>query len=691
MLGGTVAALGIWSFWTFIWFSNGRNPTWHWIMVNDHIKVIVSASAEALNRVVGFMLGVECSMVLALALERSEVLFPSLVSASIGRSGTGPGKSFGMVKRIARKKWPYKGWDFRLPFVVILLCLIEIMTLGTHTVLFSDIRLGQISSHHNSTDVNFGFKYYNETISSLGGQADVLTSSDSGWVLKPPSYPVFAEYTESPFVQHGVSDTGVTLRAFLPYADSVARQSIHSYTGPTTVLDTRVTCQLPSFDNITIQVQSAGLIVAGYVKATTFTPRLGNSTWLPAHGVNNGWIRNGAAPFVCIAPLVNSSTYGVPDQWRASICQLANSGRNADGISGGLVSEFRDYATWLANVPNYNDASNFGTAYIILNISSGASAEWQEVVPSGDSRPMSLSQPLQVNEWAQFSLPPDLSFSASLCYSAFDTADISVVVTSRDTRNRTEPQPRFNFGTQRYTFGDVRNQYGQARDHDDDISSLEARGIFQLVNQSWIAGPGVQPPIYSYIRQYANLAGPYFSDGNTPYYSAFMLSTDSQGADYNATDYYAEFPILSGLQSVNPDAMHYWLFQDILAHGGSIAFAVQSLLTTLTSMVYYDQMALFDNRAAVMKSVFIESNLPRAIWGWLSVTIVFFLHIFLAWMILFWFLASTEYTMLGQKWQTVSQVSTVETKDLIAMAAQMSDDELKVKMGKVEQQEYDWV
>ena len=60
--------------------------------MNDHIKVIVSSSAELLNRLVGFMFGVERSMALSLALERSEVLFPSLISASIGRSGTGAGK-----------------------------------------------------------------------------------------------------------------------------------------------------------------------------------------------------------------------------------------------------------------------------------------------------------------------------------------------------------------------------------------------------------------------------------------------------------------------------------------------------------------------------------------------------------------------------------------------------------------------
>ncbi len=36
--------------------------------------------------------------------------------------------------------------------------------------------------------------------------------------------------------------------------------------------------------------------------------------------------------------------------------------------------------------------------------------------------------------------------------------------------------------------------------------------------------------------------------------------------------------------------------------------------------------------------------------------------------------------MLGQDWQNIAHVTTDETKEFIAMAAQMSEDELKGKM-----------
>lgn len=78
-----------------------------------------------------------------------------------------------------------------------ILFVIETLTLGTHTVLFTDIKLGSIATHSNSSEVNFGFIYHNQTITDYGGQESVLLRA-SAWNLKPPSYHVFAEYTEGP-------------------------------------------------------------------------------------------------------------------------------------------------------------------------------------------------------------------------------------------------------------------------------------------------------------------------------------------------------------------------------------------------------------------------------------------------------------------------------------------------------------
>jgi hypothetical protein len=47
----------------------------------------------------------------------------------------------------------------------------------------------------------------------------------------------------------GISDTGVTMRAFLPI-DVQNRSSLHVYNGPSTVVDARVVCVRPNITDI---------------------------------------------------------------------------------------------------------------------------------------------------------------------------------------------------------------------------------------------------------------------------------------------------------------------------------------------------------------------------------------------------------------------------------------------------------
>jgi hypothetical protein len=310
--GGTLGILGVMGFWTFLWFGKDSNPTWHWIMRKDHIKVIVSSTAEIVNRLVGFMLGAECSMVIALALERSEVLFPNLASASTGRSGAGAGKSIGLMKKVVTGKWPTSRWYRPLPYLVGLITLLETLSLGTHTVLFVDITLGQIATRGNSSNMEFGFTYEPQKISNPGGEADVLFRY-SAWTRKAPFYPAFAEYREPPANGSGFSDTGVTLRAFLPYADSLTRQKVHSYTGNTTVLDARVTCQVPLFEDLHVDDQGGTLLLSGFVRPTRSTPRLGDQTliYTPKNVTDiSDWSHNAVSLHLPIPQLLDFQTSG---------------------------------------------------------------------------------------------------------------------------------------------------------------------------------------------------------------------------------------------------------------------------------------------------------------------------------------------------------------------------------------------
>jgi hypothetical protein len=680
IIGGTLGILGILGFWSFLWFADSANSTWYTIMAGDHIKVIVAITAEFTNQMVNAMLGAESSMLIALALERAEVLFPNLASAASSRKGTGSTKSITMSWKIVRGKWP-RGMDIRLPLLILLITILKALTIGTHTVLLSDIRLDQLPLRPNSTKAYFGFSEINQSNITVLGTPHVAAKR-SPWLLKPAAYPAFAEYAEPPIQQDGVSDTGLTLRAFLPLADPSHRQVVHSYSGRTTVLDARVTCQVPLIDHF--EVLANGILqFAGAVGASRFTPRLGNETWVET-GTTNGadtWTENVPVPFICSVPVESNYYPGIPDRWRTSVCQLTETSfATGPGIAGGLVSEFKDYSTWLANITSRTQAYQYGSAYLVFNVSNGAAEEWINVLNPKREVAMLVDVPegRPNGEWMTYSFANNLTFSTTICYTALDTADIAVSFESSIARNRTEPLPTFNSATASYKFEDIRRQYGEEKIQNQGIPSFDDRGVFRLQNQSWIAPPDIQLSGLSYIRQRCDLG---YANGGTAEndqpYSVSLVDDDVGMVELNLTG----ISYVTGYLLV-PDPMHISLFQEIVQGGGSIAFALQSLLTTVASMTYYDQIAEFDNEAPVLQSNFRETNLPKAHWGFIAVATALMVHMLVCWTVFAWFLVGTKFTLLGENWQALAQATTCETAKYIAMAGNMTDDEVKVKMKK---------
>ena len=674
IFAGNVVILGVLGFWAFLWHAGDSNATWYRIMAGDHLKIIVTITAETVNRFLGYMAGAECSMIVALALERAEVFFPSLASAATGRGTGGGGKSIGLMRRLFQRKWPRNGWRIGLPVLVVLVGLIDNLSFGTHTALLTDINLGQLPARHAPLNVAFGFRYQSPTIvDQLGGYSGVLYRSPS-WDRKAAFYPAFAEYKEDSVVQNGTSDTGVTLRAFLPFSDPTQRKNLHEYVGRTTVLDARVTCQLPVFSNLSIGLQDFLLITSGFVTASQHTSRLGNYSLVPDR-FGSGYVRGAAVPFVCVVPLQNSTTMGLPDQWRTSLCQLGSQGIGSPTIAGGLVSEFKNYTLWQQNKQSQNQSYDFGTAYLLFNVSAGVEFVWQELLGVYDKVPIPVRGGRPVQEWLQFSLQYGLGFSSTLCFSAFDTADLPVKITTDTDRNVTEPEPKFNSGTLRYSFGEILKQYGFLDSTDTPKSSPEERGVFRLENQSWIAPPYLQPPVEPYLREFVNLAGPN-ADGTDANWSGFLFDSDDFSGTLNWTWYNYHLGV-GDPSYLAPDPMHIWLFQEIMQNGGSAAFAVQSLITLLVSMAYYDQLGQFNNIASVSQSFFIVTNLPTRWWGWLTVNIYLLLHLVVSWIILCWFATATNYTMLGESWQGLAQAVTHETLPILVESATLKDDVVK--------------
>lgn len=86
-----------------------------------------------------------------------------------------------------------------------------------------------------------------------------MPDSTAKWGVGVRQYPSFAEYHEGVAADgtSGVSDTGITMRAFLPITGQENRTFIHRYEGMSRVFDTRVVCVRPNITDLKVSGDSS--------------------------------------------------------------------------------------------------------------------------------------------------------------------------------------------------------------------------------------------------------------------------------------------------------------------------------------------------------------------------------------------------------------------------------------------------
>ena len=199
--------------------------------------------------------------------------------------------------------------------------------------------------------------------------------------------------------------------------------------------------------------------------------------------------------------------------------------------------------------------------------------------------------------------------------------------------------------------------------------SKRERGILELDPlSSWVANTSQLPPAtdVSFLRSFSNL-GPPSTSGNSGNLTAALWQLPGNDDPTRPS-------------FINPDVNHALLFQEIVQSGGSIAFALQSLLTVVAGIAYYEQLPQFHKVGDAEQVYFVTANIPQHFRGLLTVLIVPIIHLVLTSWIVIMFSGISYYSMLGNSWQSISQARTTETEGYLEMASTMRDKDLKKVM-----------
>lgn len=595
-------------------------------------------------------------------------------------------------------------------FVTLLLFLTTLTLQFTSTLLVEDLGIGPLIAPAYETS-SFGALSW-ESIDILAGRRQ---SETAYWTQYLQNFPTFAEHQEDiPFTNlassDAVSDTGLTLRAFVPFANETNRTSIQSFAGVATVEDSRVICIRPqmhadfsvgylsetygwllngSLTSEVTEVAPPGLIL--HDQPAMISGLLPRSYSLDSEDSNNitlSWSQQIpfahdadkwaiAQNFMYFGPALVSSL----DPRYPSI---------VDNQSSQFTMTNPDFLAW--NLTYYEEGDDIplmtGRSYELLNITT--SQDVPTLINSTDpSGPVNFffSPDQDLNElvitpenhWLVFTIPrvPGWRVAASLCYDSFASIDAEVLLTSE------QPNSEPSLGSWDASSGlidttQVRNQLGALPDQD---QSNLSRGILNLEttpeqlrtqvqvwydeskSQGW---PNISFPFQNFI---APVSKDVYSWGNWMCVLCGMeFVNDSLYMNISYTD---------------NNQLQEQIFQDVMRSTADTPMAWQAYYTNLGRLAYYENVAYFDAIDAPVVSMFQDVQFPKSRRGFFAVIAVLSLHFALVSYITVAFFIKTQVSRIGDNaWLSLAQVLSLDIRDVLQASPALKDDEVKIEIVK---------
>lgn len=640
LVSATTLVLSALAFLWFLWEAGHSNKLWHRIAAKNWITRTVALSSLVLRTSMSMQASTATSMLAGLALENTQILLLHFASVSTMRNSNSGPYMLAWLMLKAFLKDPSRWHRALLPTLILILVITSTLAQFASTTLLSDLKPGTVPGYNSSDTTATNFH-------TINGSSP-FTLRGTVWNKKPPFYPTFAEYHEVPSdVREDKSDTGLTLRAFLPLSGQEVRSSLRTFSGLATVLDSRVQCLRPQLTLLKGHYTTGALALTGSISADG------------SQGTN----------FSCVLPnLIADAEDNTPDDWQIAMTYLSTF---SNASLAPVQSEFRPLAS----------PHQYGMKFVVVNVTAGSLAEWGRVLGvdadefgtfggSGAAPVLYSSR----QEWLDllFTKNASLIMSVSLCYSSYDATDLEIQAFSGS--NRTEPVPRYDPLKQNYDYASIRSQLGQLS-NGQQMQSQDERGILSISKRhSWNPGVGDDANSSWLLDAVAlTLVG----DPVDSQYAETASSTENNitAVFYSVDDY--SMSVWPGERRISTDPSMTALFQQILRDQRGIASAIQSLLTVFTGMSYYDQLEQFNNANNITTSSFIVVSKPASKRGIIAVTIVASVHLLLIAYIIYQFLFGSSVSTIGNAWQAVAQVVQGDAKAIVDGARLATDNSVE--------------
>jgi hypothetical protein len=413
-----------------------------------------------------------------------------------------------------------------------------------------------------------------------------LSFDTAGWATRVKQYPIYAEYAEGRVANEssGVSDTGLTMRAFLPVDSDGNKSLIHTYRGPATVVDARVVCVRPNITNLEVQIPEMSDVFT-YQRPPVHAVLHGNLS-IPLdilHAAASARVSIGPyTEFNCTFPTGLDNRQYQKSDWNLTLCLL-------DRVAGMLRT---DFFTTEDPPPEELWSHLPHQTYLLANFTNNMYFQNASILGRMFNESTSELAPGKRNDWAEIyskeseGFKTDATLSFSMCFPAIRSRFLNISCSTEVPL--VEPRYKYDRVRESLRFDDIRTQLLSSD------GSMRKRGVLLLEPQSWTMDTDADDPFQPYmsLQELAALLDiPQCRGARTVYLLNQLLYHDQCG-------------ILADISTGG-------LLLEVLREGGTTAEAVQSMIMGVYASRYQEYYFMeVDEETYTRRADFVAVQIP---------------------------------------------------------------------------------
>ncbi|GKT44293.1 uncharacterized protein ColSpa_04474 [Colletotrichum spaethianum] len=625
-----------------------HSQIWNRVIFSDWASRFVTITAAVLRVSLALQMGVFTAMIASLMIERAGVPISSAPLMSMLRAVSA--SPYNLIT------WTTFSMPWRNRLIYTVAIVVSVLLVAgfqfASTALLSDFAAVNVTAPQTTADVSL---YGDSDISGY----DPLQGSKL-WNSQPWTYFRFAEHPRTPRSEQlsdRYEDTGSILRALPPFEAETSRSRLRRYQGPAAVLDSRVVCVRPNITDVDVSLE--GYSSGGGSGQPSFEEFFARGSFGFLDDFDGLIVKPPSSfdrwAFSCVVPGGDTQN----KTWDISIC--SPSSYSSGSLYQGLPV--------LSNSSFGATQSRLGTDIFLMFKSTGSAESWRQILQQfGKVTITDYASNSAVWEadaanwttstdgiWARVHLPEtNYSMSVSACFTTLGATFLNVSMSSES--NEPEPSLSWDNATAQFNVDVIRNRYSTPGNG---TLSSDSRGILTL--DSWesehdaervkLSASSTRLPSMSKFKYEVNLL------------PCGTLKAGPTGGDSSRALHYA----------------HSTLFQDVMKTTGSLAEALQAVLTVTRQMEYYEYVPQFRRQWSSPASyIMAEEKVMPVQWLGFSIVVgMVGIHFFLLLCTTTLFLTLTQASWIGNVWMSISQAVSAETEDIIQKSTRKDDEEVE--------------